>query len=117
MGCVCADPLHEMTGNHDGPSRLHLPRSVVALVGAEQAELCRRIARRLGYPEMAEGVRGEQAAARGPLQIATLDQIGLEEVVDRVAWLGQSSAHRLAADRAAAIVLRDGREVAAVHGI
>src|SRR6478752_7120149 len=64
-------------------------RSVVALVGPEQAELCRRIARGLGYPEMAEGVRGEQAAARGPLQIATLDQIGFDDVFDRVARLGQ----------------------------
>src|SRR3954447_22237335 len=102
---------------HDGASSLQLRRSVVALVGAEQADLCRRIARGLADAEMAEGVRGEQAAARGPLQIATLDQIRLDDVFDRIARLRQSGGHRLDADRTAAIVLRDGREVTAVHGI
>ncbi|MGY4509803.1 hypothetical protein ACVIN2_003257 [Bradyrhizobium sp. USDA 3650] len=53
----------------------------------------------------------------GALQIATLDQIGLDDVLDRVARLGQCGGHRLDADRAAAIVLRDGGEVAAVHRI
>src|SRR5690242_3935185 len=62
-----------------------LRRSVVALVGAEQAELCRRIARGLGDAEMAEGVRGEQAAARGALEVAALDQIRLDDVLDRIA--------------------------------
>ncbi|MGY3424773.1 hypothetical protein ACVWZW_005248 [Bradyrhizobium sp. F1.13.4] len=89
----------------------------VALVGAEQAELRRRIARGLADAEVAEGVRGEQAAARGALQIAALDQIGLDDVLNRIARLGQRGGHRLDADRAAAIVLRDGREIAAVHGI
>src|SRR3954469_21148372 len=80
-------------------------RSVVALVGPEQAELCRRIARGLADAEMAESVRGEQAAARGPLQIAALDQIRLDDVFDRIARLRQSGGHRLDADRTAAIVL------------
>src|SRR5437868_8336867 len=78
----------------------------------EQAEL-RGVARGLGETEMAERVRGEQPPARGALQIAALDQERLDDVLDRIARLRQCRRHGLHADRAAAVILRDGREIAA----
>src|SRR5262249_34302350 len=60
--------------------------SIVGLIRTEQAEL-RRIAAGLGEAEMTEGVRREQAAARRALQIPALDQIGLDDVFDRIARL------------------------------
>ncbi len=77
----------------------------VILVRPEQPEL-RRIARRLGQAEMAEGVAGDQPAARRALQEAALDQIGLDDVLDGVARLRQRGGDRLDADRAAAVVRR-----------
>src|SRR5437868_285723 len=50
----------------------------------EQLEL-RRIARRLGEAEVAEGVAGEQAPARGALNEAFLDQERLDDLLDGVA--------------------------------
>src|SRR5450631_927789 len=91
-------------------------RSVVAVAAAEQSEL-RRIARGLSEAEMAEGVRSEKPTARGALQIAALDQKRLDDVLDRIARLRQRGCHGLDADRAAAIVQRDGREITPVHGI
>src|SRR5215207_10478709 len=67
----------------------------------EQVILRCRIARRLGYAEVAEGVRREHAPARGALNEALLDQIGLDDVLDGVARLGQRRRDRLDADRAA----------------
>src|SRR5438045_3610361 len=59
--------------------------TILAVVtSVEQAEL-RRIARRLGEAEVAEGMRGEQAPARRPLQEAALDQVRLDDVLYRVA--------------------------------
>ena len=46
-----------------------------------------------------------------------LDQIGLDDVLDGVARLRQRGGERLDADRAAAVVHRDGREIAPVHGV
>src|ERR1700741_2877492 len=62
------------------------------LLVPEQPEL-RGIARGFGEAEMAEGVGGEKAAARGALQVAALDQIGLNDVLDRIARLRQRRRH------------------------
>ena len=51
---------------------------------------------------MAEGVRRQKPAARRALHEALLDEIGLDDVLDRVARLGQRGGDRLDADRAAA---------------
>src|SRR5689334_1327408 len=91
-------------------------RSIVAVAVAEQPEL-RGIARWLSEAEMSEGVRGQKPAARGALQIAALDQERLDDVLDGVARLRQRRRHGLDADRPAAVVQRDGREIAPVHGV
>src|SRR6266480_4328429 len=90
--------------------------SIVAVAVSEQSEL-RRIARGLGKPEMAEGMRGQETPARGALQIAALDQEWLDDVFDRVARLRQRCRHGLHADRAAAVIHRDGGEITPVHGV
>src|SRR5579885_3836104 len=88
--------------------------SVVTLI--EQRHLC-RIARGFGKTEMLEGVRGKHSPARRALDEAFLDQIRLDDVLDRVARLGERGRDRLDADRSAAIVLCDQREVAAIHRV
>src|SRR6266436_2185355 len=91
--------------------------SIVALATLpEQSEL-RRIARGFGEAEMAERMRGQQPAARRALQIAALNQERLDDILDGVARLRQRRRHGLHADRAAAVVERDRREIAPVHGI
>src|SRR6266446_9418952 len=80
----------------------------------EQSELC-RIARGLGEAEMAERMRGQQPAARGALQITTLDQERLDDVLDRIARLRQRRGHGLHSDRTAAVIHGDGREITPVH--
>src|SRR6187402_193098 len=85
-------------------------RSILAVAVAEQAEL-RGIARGLSEAEMAEGVRGQQPAARGTLQIAALDQERLDDVLDGIARLRQRRRHGLDADRPSAVVQRNGREI------
>src|SRR3982075_3717629 len=87
--------------------------SVVTLRVAEQSEL-RRIARGLGKAEMLEGVRGQEPSARRALQIAALDQEGLDDVLDGIARLRQRRRHGLHADRPAAVVHRDGGEITPV---
>src|SRR5580692_6667099 len=66
---------------------------------------------------MAEGVAGDQPAARRALQEAALDEVGLDDVFDGVARLGQGGRKRLDPDRAAAVIRRDRHEIAAVHGV
>ena len=51
---------------------------------------------------MAEGVAGEQAAARGALDEALLDQERLDDLLDGVARLGERCRDGLDPDRAAA---------------
>ena len=66
--------------------------SVVGVIRAEQAEL-RRVARGLGEAEMTEGMCGQETATRRALEIAALDEIGLDDVLDRIARLGQRRRH------------------------
>jgi hypothetical protein len=58
----------------------------ILATATEQSEL-RRIARGFGETEMAEGMRGQEPAARGALQIAALDQKRLDDVLDGVGRL------------------------------
>ena len=81
---------------------------LIPRLACEQPELP-RIARRLGQPEMPERMAGEQAPARRALQEALLDQIRLDDLLDRVARLGQRRRDGLDADRPAAVVERDRR--------
>ena len=60
---------------------------------------------------------GDQPAARRALEEALLDEERLDDLLDGVARLRQRRGERLDADRPAAIVLGDDREIAAVHGV
>src|SRR5262245_10524721 len=60
---------------------------------------------------------GGHASARGPLQIALLDQIGLEHVFDGVARLADGGGKIVHADRAAAEFLKYRAEQFAVHDV
>src|SRR6266700_3624711 len=62
-----------------------VPRFLRSL--SKQHEL-RGIARGLGKPEMAEGMRGQQTPARGALNEAFLDQERLNDFLNGVARLG-----------------------------
>jgi hypothetical protein len=68
----------------------------------------------IGAPDMIDpnGAIDQQhqsfvAPARRALDEALLDQIGLDDLLDRVARLGQRGRDRLDADRAAAVILGD----------
>src|SRR4029079_2045910 len=82
----------------------------------EQAEL-RRIARWLRQPELAEGVTGQQAAARRALQEALLDQKRLDDLLDCVARLGERRRDGLDADWPTAVVERYCGEITPVHRV
>ena len=56
---------------------------------------------------MAEGVRGQQAPARRALHEAQLDEVGLDDVLDRVARLGERGGDGLDANRSSAELDRD----------
>src|SRR5262249_34956578 len=64
-----------------------------------------------------EGMRRQQPTARRALQESSLDQKRLDDLLDRVARLRQRRRDGLDSDRAAAVVLRNHREVAPVHGV
>ena len=64
---------------------------------------------------MAEGVRRQQPPARRALHEAQLDEIGLDDVLDRVARLGERGGDGLDADRAAAELDGDRVEIAPIH--
>src|SRR6185312_3986624 len=91
-------------------------RSLTVVLARKQAELA-GVALRLGKAEVFERRTCEQAAARRALQEALLDQVRLDDVLERVARLRQRRGDRVDADRAAAIVERDGREIAPVHRV
>ena len=66
---------------------------------------------------MAEGVRGQEPAARRALDEALLDQERLDDLLDGVARLRQTRRDGLDPDRPAAVIERDGRQVAPVHRV
>ena len=77
-----------------------------ALLFLEQADLLLRQVLRRIQAEMLPGIRRKHAAARRALDEALLDQIGLDDVLDGVARLGQAGGDRLDADRPAAEIRR-----------
>src|SRR5947207_4410881 len=95
----------------------HRPLALCRLPSLSKQDELRGIARRLGKPEMSEGMRGQQPSARGALDEALLDQERLDDLLDGVARLGKRRSDRLDADGTAAVILRDRREVTAVHRI
>src|SRR4051794_41835678 len=62
---------------------------------------------------MTERMRRQQPPARSALQITALDQERLDDVLDRIARLGERRRHGLDAHRPAAVVHRDRRQIAA----
>ena len=60
---------------------------------------------------------GEQTPARRALHEALLDQIRLDDLLDRVARLGQRRRDGVDADRPAAVIERDHVEIAPVHRV
>src|SRR3979490_2680484 len=90
--------------------------SIVALAAAEQSEL-RRIAGGLGETEMAERMRGQQPPARGALQIAALNEERLDDVLEGIARPRQRPRYALHADRATAVIHRNGCKITPIHGV
>src|ERR1043166_5265986 len=86
------------------------------IAAGEQLELP-GIARWLGEAEVAERMSGEQPPARRALHEALLDQERLDDLLDRVARLGERRRNGLDPDRSAAVIERDQREVAPIHGV
>src|SRR6202011_4620719 len=76
------------------------------LVLSKHMEL-RRVARGLGKAEMAERVRGEEPPTRRALEEPALDQERLDDVLDRVARLGERGCERLDTDRSPAVGHRE----------
>src|SRR5262245_32931385 len=91
-------------------------RSGSVVVAAKKPEL-RRVAGGFGQVEVPEGMPCDQPAAWRALQQAFLDQERLDDLLDRVARLRQCGGQRLDPDRPATIVLGNGEQVAAVHGV
>ena len=82
----------------------------------EQRELGRGLRRRR-QAEMDEGCCGQHAAARRARDEALLEQIGLDDLLDRIARLGQRRGDGLDADRAAAVIHRRCSEIAMVERV
>src|SRR6516165_10704268 len=66
---------------------------------------------------MAECMRRDEPPTRRALQEPALDQIRLDDVLDRIARLRQSGGERLDADRAATVINGDRREITPIHRI
>ena len=64
---------------------------------------------------MAEGVRRQETSPRRALHEAKLDEIGLDDVLDRVAGLGERGGDRLDSDRATTELEGDGVEITPIH--
>src|SRR5580704_19045109 len=80
----------------------------------EQSGLC-SLAPRLGEAEMAEGVRRQEPPARRALHKAELDEIGLDDVLDRIAGLGERCSNGLDSDRTTAELEGDRVEITPIH--
>ena len=64
---------------------------------------------------MTKGVRRQDSSARRPLHKAELDEIGLDDVLDRVARLRERGGDGLNPNRPAAELDRDDIEISPVH--
>ena len=68
-------------------------------------------------PRCRNACDGEQPPARRALDEAFLNEERLDDVLDRVARLRQGRGDGFDADRSAAVIERDGREISPVHGV
>src|SRR5438132_14418597 len=86
------------------------------LVIAEEKRLL-RLWRRARKAEMHIGLPGQHAAARGALNQALLDQIGLDNLLDGIARFAERRRQGLDAHGTAIEAFGDQREIAAVEGV
>src|SRR6266550_5722157 len=112
---LCTAPEAEL-GRVTGRPESYRRASFRVRLQPEQVELAGET-RRYRQIEMPVGDLGQHAAARGALQEALLQQIGLDDLFEDVALIAERRRHRLDADSAAAVMLGDRAEVAAVHRI
>ena len=111
-------PFPELAGLDDRLAELPPPpkrRRGCSAVVLKEPELQRREILRRVHAEMRPCVCRQQPAARRALDEALLDEIGLDDVLDGVARFGQARRDRLDADRPAAEVAGDHRQVAPVE--
>src|SRR5690554_1594813 len=64
---------------------------------------------------MAEGLRRQNAAARRALNVTVLNQIGLDDLLDRIPQLGERRGNRFNSDRPAAEIDSDLHEIAPIE--
>src|SRR5690606_4302530 len=83
----------------------------------EQARLHAGEALRRRQAEVLESLRRQHPPARRALDEALLDEIGLDDLFDRVARLAQPRRDRLDADRPAAVVLGDVGQIPPVEHV
>src|SRR5262245_60611596 len=81
-----SSPRPQTSTKQSGRITISRCRSIVGFVAVEKSEL-RRVARRLGETEMAEGMRREQPPARRALDESLLNQKRLDDLLDRIARL------------------------------
>src|SRR3954470_8331722 len=86
----------------------------VPSLALEQLQRCARALRHF-QAEMLVGVAGGDAAARGAHDEALLDQVWLDHVLDRAAFLPERRRETFDADRAAVEFLDDRQQELAVH--
>src|SRR5690606_7868564 len=67
--------------------------------------------------EVAEGLGGGDAAARGADEVALLQEVGLVDLLEGVLFLADAGGEGLEADGSAVEAVDDHREQAAVHGV
>src|SRR5262249_30824679 len=113
---ICADPedpqtvFHRHAASH-APADARLATLIVTLF--EQPEL-RGIAARFRKAEMPKRVTGQQPPPRRALHEAFLDQERLDDLLDRVARLGERSGDGLDADRTATVILGDHGQISPI---
>src|SRR5262245_142497 len=90
---------------------------VLTLVLLEQGELGTSQPRRTGKPQVAEGLQRQDTAARRAPDESLLQEVGFDDVFQRVARLRQCRRQSLDADRPAFVVLGDAGEVAVIEGV
>ena len=116
IGVLEIDALQRARGRRRSGGR-RARRHQTSWSSAKRLDLRGARLRRRGQAEMREGLRRQQPAARRALHEALLDQVGLDDVLDGVARLRQRRRDRLDADRPAAEILGDHREVAPVERV
>src|SRR5437763_10259954 len=109
MGSTCAPSTIR-------PASWGQSRSVIIIAERQNALRDLRPQRHL-QPQMLEGMRRQQAAARGAADEALLDEERLDDFLDRIARLRQRGGDGFDSDRAAAEIHGDATEITAVERI